>query len=111
MAFVTGCTKTTRIPESDYLSIEPNDRYYIKTVDGSLYSASRVAITDSTLVIYEPIGRTFKSERYPIELSLRDVEGITAVGDVSVARIVGISVFVLGFAVILTASTAGPILN
>jgi hypothetical protein len=107
MSFLMGCTKTTRVPESDYDTLDPTGRYHVKTKYGSIYTASQIEISDSTLVIVRPIGSTFDQKDYPKELSLQEIELVTVIGDLSIPRVVGFSALILAGVAVVVVSTGG----
>jgi hypothetical protein len=111
LSFLTACTKTTRIPESDYDTLEPTGQYHVKTVHGSIHTASQIELADSSLIIIQPIGSTFDPEEYPKEFSLQEIELVTVVGDISVSRVVGFSALILVGLAVVAASTGGPFLD
>ena len=51
--FLTACTKTVRVQELEYRTLQPRKGTYldVRTVDGSRYHAEAFTITDSTIVI------------------------------------------------------------
>ncbi len=88
VCFVSACTKTVRVPETEFAQLTPKERTYLDvTTSDARYRVSRFAVNDSTLVVeavqtgtntYPARNTNFdKPPYFPYPLPLSSIESVT----------------------------------